>query len=165
MASNESSVNRYRVSVPVEDDIVNEFMKRQHNSSFSVRLLVKMFVQKYGVVDVTCIAFPSGGQDIVVPKRKRSEAEPPILEEPVKDLSEEALKEPSEPSVIESNKPKPKEKKAKPRKTESDSVIDDLMDLPSVDDKSNTEETPIQKSENIDVKPDENGFVNPDDFF
>lgn len=154
MSVNES-VNRYRLSVPADDEVVNEFMSRQHNSSFSVRLLIKMFVQKYGLVDATCIAFLPTGQASATGRRKRVDVEPSV------DGSDERAVEhvTNEPSKPKPKERKPKEnKKAKEETDVSASEIDALMDLSA---------PPITTptAESAKVEPDENGFVNPDDFF
>lgn len=154
MSANES-VNRYRLSVPADDEIVNEFMSRQHNSSFSVRLLIKMFVQKYGMVDATCITFLPAGQASSTGRRKRIDIEPSV------EGSDETV---SVRDMNESSKPKPKERKPKESKklksetSVPESEIDDLMDLSASSASAPT-------AESADVKPDEDGFVNPDDFF
>ena len=154
MSANES-VNRYRLSVPADDEVVNEFMSRQHNSSFSVRLLIKMFVQKYGLVDATCIAFLPTGQVSATGRRKRVDIEPSV------DGSDEHVIETvtNEPSKPKPKERKPKEnKKAKEEADVSASEIDSLMDLSA---------PPVMTptAESAKVEPDENGFVNPDDFF
>lgn len=154
MSANES-VNRYRLSVPADDEVVNEFMSRQHNSSFSVRLLIKMFVQKYGLVDATCIAFLPTGQASATGRRKRVDVEPSV------DGSDERA---AEIVTNESLKSKPKErkpkenKKAKEEADVSASEIDALMDL-------SAPPVTVPTAESAKVEPDENGFVNPDDFF
>lgn len=43
---------RCRLSFPKEDDIVNDFLKNQTNKSASIRILIKAYVNSYGVNDV-----------------------------------------------------------------------------------------------------------------
>ena len=44
---------RYRFAVPVGDQVVNDWIKCQDNLSFSIRLLIKSFIEENGMVDAT----------------------------------------------------------------------------------------------------------------
>jgi len=46
---------RYRLSVPSEDTQIHEWMEAQQNVSFSIRMLIKESISKYGIADVTCV--------------------------------------------------------------------------------------------------------------
>lgn len=48
------NVVRKRVSVPSDDEAVLDWFKYQHNISFSVRWLIKSYIEKYGISDPTC---------------------------------------------------------------------------------------------------------------
>lgn len=51
---------RYRVTVPLRDADVINWMAEQSNVSFSIRTLIKAFVAKYGMTDVTCLPASAG---------------------------------------------------------------------------------------------------------
>lgn len=51
---------RYRVTVPLRDADVINWMAEQSNVSFSIRMLIKAFVSKYGITDVTCLPASAG---------------------------------------------------------------------------------------------------------
>ena len=62
MAKVAQNMERYRVSVPPNDNTVLEWIKAQSNLSFSFRELVKNFVSIYGIVDVTCMDVTPGSK-------------------------------------------------------------------------------------------------------
>lgn len=74
---------RYRVTVPLKDADVINWMAEQSSVSFSIRLLIRAFIAKYGISDVTCVPVSAGlemdltGQDTrpPVPGPKKREAE------------------------------------------------------------------------------------------
>lgn len=45
---------RHHLIVPEADTIVEEWIKKQDNISGSLRVLIKQFVNKYGVTDILC---------------------------------------------------------------------------------------------------------------
>ena len=51
---------RYRVTVPMRDADVINWMAEQHNVSFSIRMLIKAAIAKYGLSDVTCLSMNVG---------------------------------------------------------------------------------------------------------
>lgn len=48
---------RHRFTVPAADDIVNTWIEKQSNLGFSIRVLIKAFVNSYGYQDATCLEF------------------------------------------------------------------------------------------------------------
>lgn len=46
---------RYRVTVPLQDADVINWMAAQSSPSFSIRLLIRAIIAKYGITDVTCL--------------------------------------------------------------------------------------------------------------
>lgn len=48
-------MKRYRISVPDEDTVVHRFFEAQNNISFSLRMVIRNFVARYGEVDATCV--------------------------------------------------------------------------------------------------------------
>ena len=48
-------VRRYHISVPPADTQVIEWMNSQENSSHSVRILIKAYLEKYGMMDPLCL--------------------------------------------------------------------------------------------------------------
>lgn len=85
----------YRISVPAEDTDVVEWMNKQYSISTSMRQLIKMFVQEYGMRDVFCMEVPRGEKlgrpradaqtDIPVPEQQTPAA--PVVQLPKKDDS------------------------------------------------------------------------------
>ena len=53
---------RFRISVPTDDISVIEWLRRQENISFSLRVLIKDSIAQHGYMDVTCLADPSMGK-------------------------------------------------------------------------------------------------------
>lgn len=51
---------RYRVTVPLQDADVINWMAEQSNPSFSVRLIIRAVIAKYGITDVTCLPVSTG---------------------------------------------------------------------------------------------------------
>lgn len=51
---------RYRVTVPLKDADVINWMVEQTNPSFSIRMLIRAFIAKYGITDVTCLPVTAG---------------------------------------------------------------------------------------------------------
>lgn len=49
-----NSSNRYRLSVPEADVLVNNWIAEQNNLSFSLRLVIKDAIRRYGMIDITC---------------------------------------------------------------------------------------------------------------
>lgn len=52
----QSEYFRHHVIVPVEDTVVEDWIKKQNNFSGSLRVLIKQYVLKYGVTDILCSA-------------------------------------------------------------------------------------------------------------
>lgn len=48
---------RHRFTVPAADNVVNEWIEKQSNLGFSIRVLIKAFVRSYGYQDATCLEF------------------------------------------------------------------------------------------------------------
>lgn len=48
-------MSRHRLSVPHSDLTVREWMAKQANVSSSIRQLIRMYVEQYGMTDPTCI--------------------------------------------------------------------------------------------------------------
>lgn len=46
----------HKFTVPDEDMIVEKWIAKQSNFGFSIRMMIKFFVQNYGYGDVTCMA-------------------------------------------------------------------------------------------------------------
>ena len=61
----EDTNKRFRISIPLEDTSVIEWLEKQANISFSLRVLIKEAIAQDGYIDVTCRADSSMGQ----PKR------------------------------------------------------------------------------------------------
>ena len=51
---------RYRVTVPLKDSDVINWMVEQSNPSVSIRMLIRAFIAKYGISDVTCLPVSAG---------------------------------------------------------------------------------------------------------
>ena len=51
---------RYRVTVPLQDADVINWMAAQASPSFSIRLLIRAIIAKYGITDVTCLPVGAG---------------------------------------------------------------------------------------------------------
>ena len=51
---------RYRVTVPLKDADVINWMAEQSSPSFSMRMLIRAFIAKYGITDVTCLPVSAG---------------------------------------------------------------------------------------------------------
>lgn len=54
MAKTGSSV-RYHFSAPESDTQIAEWVKLQHNFSTSMRILIKDYIAKYGMRDISCL--------------------------------------------------------------------------------------------------------------
>ena len=54
MADKSAGTARYRISVPVSDTSVLEWISHQYNLSYSIRTIIKDFIQRNGMVDATC---------------------------------------------------------------------------------------------------------------
>lgn len=54
-----TDMSRYRFSVPVQDTMVHDWVHSQSNLSFSLRVLIKAFVNEYGNQDATCLELGS----------------------------------------------------------------------------------------------------------
>lgn len=49
-----AKTKRYRLSVPVEDKLVNKWLSVQANISWSIRVLIREQIRNAGITDVTC---------------------------------------------------------------------------------------------------------------
>lgn len=54
--AHQSEYFRHHVIVPIEDTVVEDWIKKQNNFSGSLRVLIKQYVLKYGVTDILCSA-------------------------------------------------------------------------------------------------------------
>ncbi len=53
--ANEGSSSRYRFSVPAGDAAVLDWIKNQDNLSYSLRLVIRDYIQRHGYGDATCL--------------------------------------------------------------------------------------------------------------
>lgn len=51
---------RYRVTVPLQDTDVINWITAQANPSFSIRTLIRAYITKYGITDATCLPAATG---------------------------------------------------------------------------------------------------------
>ena len=58
----EDTNKRFRISIPLEDTSVIEWLEKQGNISFSLRTLIKKAIAQDGCIDVTCQADSSMGR-------------------------------------------------------------------------------------------------------
>lgn len=95
----ERNVNRYRLSVPDADVLVNQWVEKQDNLSFSLRCVIKDVIRRYGITDVTCSDFTSDTGSI------QKEAVAPVVAESVAKQDADAKTEPqAEPAPVEPQK-------------------------------------------------------------
>ena len=91
----QSGYTRHHVIVPKADIIVEEWMDAQNNLSGSIRVLIKQFVNKYGVTDILCCPDLGAGMfEQQTPKSTSNDSEveqniqPKTSEEPAAKQSE-----------------------------------------------------------------------------
>lgn len=54
MARRKVNMIRQRISIPESDISVLEWINNQSNVSFSIRMMIKEYIEKYGYSDITC---------------------------------------------------------------------------------------------------------------
>lgn len=61
---------RHRFTVPVADDKVGRWIDEQSNLGFSLRVLIKAFVNEYGYQDATCLEFGTKAKKLGRPPKQ-----------------------------------------------------------------------------------------------
>lgn len=100
---------RHHIIVPEADTIVEEWIKKQDNISGSLRVLIKQFVNKYGVTDILCCPDLGAGMfEQQTPKSTSNDSEveqniqPKTSEEPAAKQSETLSHEEIVDKIVES---------------------------------------------------------------
>lgn len=106
--------SRYRLSVPQHDLSVNEWCKMQDNLSFSLRTIIKDYIEANGMTDPTCIEVvetpkvgrpKKGGKLIPVDNRVDIDSDnEEVVDNENRDLSEVKNKENNEKPVNKNDK-------------------------------------------------------------
>ena len=106
MAANDSKLNRYHFSVSPADNQLNTWVNAQHNLSASIRMVLKNYISRYGMLDATTL--PAQFDDESVAKfhnisvtQTDYQAEPQIEDvqtEIVEPMVEEVIPETSTPT-------------------------------------------------------------------
>lgn len=133
------SMERYRISVPVNDKTVVDWIESQANLSYSFRALVKEYVREHGMTDATCMEVVPGG-------RKRGRPRNPVKFDP-NDYSE-----------VEQTSMDVEDVDTVEDEIETNDVADTTPEVPA---KASVE----KKADAKPVTTDDSGFVDPDEFF
>ena len=76
MGKNNSTTQRYRFSVPEKDTDVVAWLEEQSDLSISLRILIKNFVKKEGVVDIICRPVDGPKPQASLPKEPKAIPKP-----------------------------------------------------------------------------------------
>lgn len=145
---------RHRFTVPSADSIVNNWIEKQSNLGFSLRVLIKAFVQSYGYQDATCI-------ELGMPVRKRGR--PPKqakirydrMEERIDEITDDETTYDDERESFEHDIKQEFEPKIEPEQNEPEPDIEDMFNA--------SFSTPVRPSENTDMaETDDDGFIDPE---
>ena len=90
---------QFRVTVPISDSDVIEWIKSQYTLSNSVRILIKNFVAQHGFVDSTCLSVRGTAPAVVHQKAKTVKRNVPEVESVEPDEQADINK--SEVAVVE----------------------------------------------------------------
>ena len=55
MTKSKSNTQRYHFSVPISDIQVHEWIRCQNNYSMSLRIVIKDYIAKHGMIDSSCL--------------------------------------------------------------------------------------------------------------
>lgn len=169
---------RHRFTVPAEDNVVNTWIEKQSNLGFSIRVLIKAFVNSYGYQDATCLEF-----GMPVRRRGRPPKQAKIrYERMFEDNSEDEDEDEDDVAAFDSQQdfyeseqqPEQSVKKQVDKKIEkpvrqAKPITEPKQELSESDDsvldlfehKSTGQESSVKKQ----VSHDDDGFVDPESLF
>lgn len=90
MGKNSSKSVRYHFSAPESDTQLAEWVETQHSFSVSLRVVIKDFIARHGMIDATCLAMSfdddtsQGNQSAIVTGNTATDivTEKPVITEP-----------------------------------------------------------------------------------
>lgn len=73
--SNTKSV-RYHFSAPVSDTQIPEWIEKQHNFSTSIRIVLKDFIARHGMIDASCLGLSFDNADMTSSESRTTVQQP-----------------------------------------------------------------------------------------
>lgn len=73
--SNTKSV-RYHFSAPVSDTQIPEWIEKQHNFSTSIRIVLKDFIARHGMIDASCLGLSFDNADMTSSETRTTVQQP-----------------------------------------------------------------------------------------
>lgn len=136
MSKNNTKSVRYHFTAPVSDTQLAEWAEKQHNFSVSVRIVLKDFIARHGMIDASCLALSFDNKDTVL-SEVHTAVQQPVAEpspEPVTTPVAETVTE-KVPETIAEPEPEPVKQEEQAEKKEetttassmASSMLDDLM--------------------------------------
>lgn len=135
MTKKDSKTVRYHFTAPAADTQIAEWAKHQHSLSISIRLVLKDFIARHGLIDVSCLPIMPLTNDC-----------PQTVESVPENITQEEVSKPVAESVVTETKAEPTVSNAAPvaapvtatpapvsapetesTNTKASSMLDDLM--------------------------------------
>lgn len=145
---------RHRFTVPLADNIVNDWIEKQSNLGFSLRVLIKAFVQSYGYQDATCL-------ELGMPIRKRGR--PPKQAKIRYDCMGDEINEIADDEITYNNEQESfehavhDEKQVSKPEMKAESNVESELDIDDLFNVSANQDSDIDT-----MQTDDDGFIDPE---
>lgn len=160
----DDKVTRYRFSVPLGDNVVNDWVDAQSNLSFSLRLLIRAFVRSYGMQDVTCLELGLTAKKRGRPLKQNSILINNVMED-TDNLFTNNRSEPTDMLFEQNADSVPDEAPVVQKESAGEAdIVDKVVEPPSKQfdqEKASTQVKPVSESKIGNSGEDDDGFVDP----